>query len=628
MSILENIQGHQHLVDLNAQQRKQLCEEIREFLVSHLAKTGGHVASNLGVVELTVAIETVFDTQKDRLVFDVGHQSYVHKLLTDRQAGFDTLRCFGGMSGFPKPSESITDSFVAGHASNSVSIALGMARARTMSGEDYDIITLIGDGSATGGMAYEGLNDAAVSNEPMIVILNDNEMSIDRNVGGMASHLRTLRSKVRYLGIKRRYRVFLMKIPGGRYFYRFTRAVKDRMRRFLIPTTIFESMGFTYLGPVDGHDTEHLIGLLKVAKDMRRPVLLHVLTQKGKGYAPAEEHPKLFHGIGKFDPVSGEPIKKSAPTFAESFGEAMIKLANGNNKLCAITAAMPGGTGLLQFQQTYPDRMFDVGIAEQHAVSMAGGLAKQGMIPVVALYSTFLQRSYDMILQDICMLGLHVVLAVDRAGLVGEDGETHHGIYDVGFLRHAPGMTILCPASTSEQKDMLHWAIMQHDGPVAVRYPRGGNGSYTQSAWIDTQSVAKEGSLAVHREGKDITLITYGTLLDNVSEAAELLAEQGIQATILRLLTVQPLPIDAICREMAKNAPVIVVEEAAGNCGISHALSSELAHKCPDCRVHHIDLGQRYIPHGAIDMLYENYGLSANAIAKLAQEVVKIEDQK
>ncbi len=614
MSILENIHGHQNLECLNAEQRQILCREIREFLISHVCQTGGHVASNLGVVELTVAIETVFDTAKDRLVFDVGHQSYIHKLLTDRQADFVRLRQFGGMAGFPKPSESESDAFVAGHASSSVSIALGMARARTLSGKDYEVIALLGDGAATGGMAYEGLNDAAVSGEPMVVILNDNAMSIDRNVGGMASHLRQLRTKERYLGMKERYRSFLMKLPGGKAVYRLTHSIKDRLRRMLIPATIFESMGFTYLGPVDGHDVENLVSLLRSARDLRRPVLLHVMTQKGRGYAPAQEHPKLFHGIGKFDPVSGEPLKKSTKTFSDAFGSRLLELAEKNSKICAITAAMPGGTGLLEFKKQYPQRMFDVGIAEEHAVSMAGGLAKQGMIPVVALYSTFLQRAYDMILQDICMLRLHVVFAIDRAGLVGEDGETHHGVFDVGFLRQAPGMKLLCPGSMAELQDMLTWAVESYDGSVAIRYPRGSDLEYTASSW-------NAGPLACHRRGCDVTLVTYGTLLQNVMDAAELLAQQGIEATVLRLLTVAPLPIEQLLAQMSEKHHVVVVEEVCDGSGIRQDLAWKLSRRLKDVQVDGIDLGHRYIPHGSVHELYAHCGLDAQSIAKFVVEV-------
>lgn len=616
MCILENIQGHQDLIKLNSKQRLQLCKEIREFLVAHVSKTGGHVSSNMGVVELTVALETVFDTSVDRLVFDVGHQSYIHKMLTGRQADFSALRQFGGMAGFPKPSESETDAFVAGHASSSVSIALGMARARTMQNKDYHVVTLIGDGAATGGMAYEGLSDAAVSKEPLVVVLNDNALSIDQNVGGMASHLRQLRSKEKYWGMKRSYRKFVLKLPGGRHIYRITHNIKDRIRRMLVPTTIFESMGFTYLGPVDGHDTEQLITLLRIAKEMHCPVLIHAMTQKGRGYIHSEEHPKLFHGIGKFDPVTGEPLKKSSPTFSEAFGKTMVSLAEEDAKICAITAAMPGGTGLLEFKQRYPRRMFDVGIAEEHAMSMAGGLAKQGMTPVIALYSTFLQRSYDMILQDICMLNLPVILAVDRAGLVGEDGETHHGIYDVGFLRHAPGMKILCPASLQEAEDMLRWAAKERSGPVAIRYPKGGNGAYTASSWKGENSC-----VCIHREGKDIAILTYGTLVNNAMEAADILSEHGVEATVIRLTCIHSLQAEDILPKLPASKKLFIAEEIAGNCGIREHISCLIKDSDPDFTVCGVDLGNRYIQHGAVDKLYDHYGLSAE---KLAQSIMEV----
>lgn len=625
MSILQTIKGHQDLIQLSDSDREQLCREIREFLVSHVSKTGGHLASNLGVVELTVALETVFDTEKDRLVFDVGHQSYIHKLLTGRQAGFDRLRQFGGMAGFPKPGESRTDSFVAGHASSSVSIALGMARARTLSGEDYEVVALLGDGAATGGMAYEGLNDAAVSGEPMIVILNDNEMSIDRNVGGMAKHLSRLRSKEQYLGMKQRYRNFTDRIPGGQWIFRATRNVKDKLKRMLIPATIFENMGFTYLGPVDGHDLPNLISLLRIAREMDRPVLLHVTTKKGCGYLPAEEHPSQFHGIGKFDPLTGKPAGKKAATFSDAFGEKMVELAAADKRVCAITAAMPGGTGLLKFKEKFPKRLFDVGIAEEHAVSMAGGLAKQGMVPVVALYSTFLQRSYDMILQDISMLNLHAVLAVDRAGLVGEDGETHHGVFDVGFLRQSPNMTVLCPASLRELQSMLEWAVEEQDGPVAIRYPRGGNGSYADSDWQVSGDLA-ESALKRHRTGKDVTLITYGTLLENVMDAAGLLERQGIQATVLRLLSVAPLPVEQILEQLSENRHAVIVEEVCGGSGIKEALAWELQHRDPRCRVDGIDLGHNYVTHGDMKSLYRHYGLDSGSIAEFVREAVRVEN--
>ena len=623
MNILPNINGHEDLARLDDQQLAELCDEIRSFLISSVSKTGGHLASNLGTVELSVAIETVFNTMEDRLVFDVGHQSYVHKLLTGRQADFEHLRQFGGMSGFPKPRESVSDAFVAGHASSSVSIALGMARARTLQKENYQVIALIGDGAATGGMAYEGLNDAAVSKEPMVIILNDNKMSIDRTVGGMAKHLSRIRSTDDYLRLKQNYRTFLKKIPGGRCFYRFTSRLKNRIKRFILPTTIFENMGLTYFGPVDGHDLPELIDLLRAARDLNCPVLIHVLTQKGRGYEPAEQDPAKFHGIGKFDPATGKTSGAKKVSFSDSFGQVMTELAREDDRVCAITAAMPGGTGLLKFRKEFPKRLFDVGIAEEHAVSMAGGLAKQGMVPVVALYSTFLQRSYDQIMQDVGLLGLHTVFAIDRAGLVGDDGETHHGTFDVGFLRQVPGMTVLCPVSMAEQQDMMRWAVKECTGPVAVRYPRGTDGTYTASDWNGFD--AAKGALKCHRKGGDVTLITYGTMLNNVMDAAALLAEQGIEATVLRLQSVAPLAVDDIISELSASRRVVIAEEICTGSGICEALSFEIRKHLPDCKVTGLDLGPNFAVQGDMQKLYRHYGLDAESIANYVREVVEHE---
>ena len=620
MSVLETVRGHEDLIRLTPEQREVLCAEIREFLVAHIAKTGGHLASNLGVVELSVALETVFDTAYDRLVFDVGHQSYVHKLLTGRQADFARLRQFGGIAGFPKPGESQTDAFVAGHASSSVSIALGMARARSLQKQDYNVIAVLGDGAATGGMVYEGLNDAAESREPMIVILNDNEMSIDRNVGGMATHLSRLRSTEEYLGAKARYRNFMQQIPGGKVIFDMTRHMKDWVKRSLIPSTIFENMGFQYLGPVDGHDVTELVSLLRIARDMKSPVLLHVLTHKGKGYAPAERDPSKFHGIGKFDPMTGKTVASGKITFSQSFGRTMIELAQNNPKLCAITAAMPGGTGLLDFKAQFPNRLFDVGIAEEHAVSMAGGLAKQGMTPVVAIYSTFLQRAYDQILQDVAMLNLHVVFAVDRAGLVGEDGETHHGVYDVGFLRHAPGMTVLAPASCSELSEMMRWAVEVCHGPVAVRYPRGGDGAYTASTWDP------EAPVVCHRRGKDCAIITYGTLVNEAMIAAEILMESGVDATVLRLTRLNSLPVDAVAQFLDGIPHVLMLEEAAAGAGIADSLALLLSEKLPGVHFNSRNLGEAYVTHGSVGELYRKHGLDGQSVAEKMKEVLSDEN--
>lgn len=621
MGILENIKGHEDLIKLNDEQREMLCTEIREFLVSSVSKTGGHLASNLGTVELSVAIETVFNTMKDRLVFDVGHQSYVHKMLTGRQAAFENLRQFGGMSGFPKPGESQADAFVAGHASSSVSIALGMARARTLLKQDYNVLALIGDGACTGGMAYEALNDAATSKEPMVIILNDNEMSIERNVGGIARHLAKTRASTKYLKMKKQYRNAIKGLPGGAAIYGFSSNLKNRLKRALLPWTIFENMGLNYYGPVDGHDLPELIRLLKEARDLHSPVVVHVITQKGRGYEPAEQNPAKFHGVGKFDPETGETSGKKSVSFSESFGEVLTELAERNSRVCAITAAMPSGTGLTKFQKTFPERTFDVGIAEEHAVSMAGGLAKQGMVPVVALYSTFLQRSFDQLMQDISMLKLHTVLAIDRAGLVGEDGETHHGIYDVGFLRQNPGMTVLCPASIAEQKQMLAWAVEKCQGPVAVRYPRGGNGVYEDSAWSDMTD-----SVAVHRQGEDVTLITYGTIINNVLEAADLLEAQGIHTTVLRLQAVAPLNASEIVSKLSSCHRVVVVEESATGSGVHQELAWQIQHLLPDAKVDGLDLGNRFVTHGALNTLYQYYGLDGQSIADFTREVLKGEN--
>lgn len=618
MGILERINGHEDLLALDDQQRTQLCEEIRAFLISSVSKTGGHLAGNLGAVELSVAIETVFNTKVDRLVFDVGHQSYVHKLLTGRRADFARLRQYGGLSGFPKPSESDTDAFVAGHASSSVSIALGMARARTLQNQNYHVVALIGDGACTGGMAYEGLNDAAVSAEPMVVILNDNEMSIGKNVGGLSRHLSRLRVSENYLDAKKIYRRVMKALPGGQVLYRMSSRLKNRLKHFLLQTTIFENMGFTYLGPVDGHDLPGLLSLLSSAKELREPVLVHVVTRKGYGYSYAEADPAKFHGISKFDPETGKKLGAKVKTFSDAFGEAMVDMAQKNEKLCAITAAMPGGTGLLEFQKRFPKRTFDVGIAEEHAVSMAGGLAKQGMVPVVALYSTFLQRGYDQIMQDIGLLKLHVVLAVDRAGIVGDDGPTHHGVFDVGFLRQVPGMQVLTPVSLAEQQDMLRWAVEQQEGPVAIRYPRGSQGSYTASDWK-----GPEGELvSLHRQGGDITLLTYGTMLDTVLAAAGILARQGVEATVLRLLRVTDLPVEEIREKLSSNCRMLVVEEVCNGSGIREALAWELRRSGDTCQTDGMDLGRDFVPHGSRGELLKHCGLDEASIAAYAKEML------
>ncbi len=405
-------------------------------------------------------------------------------------------------------------------------------------------------------------------------------------------------------------------MPGGQYVFRFARKIKEMVKRSLLPSTIFENMGFEYLGPVDGHDLPALMYLLQLARDMNCPVLIHVITRKGKGYLPAEMDPSKFHGIGKFDPATGKTGSAKKVSFSDAFGQTMLELAKDNDRVCAITAAMPGGTGLLGFKAQYPNRTFDVGIAEEHAVSMAGGLAKQGMVPVVAIYSTFLQRAYDMILQDVAMLGLHAVFAVDRAGLVGEDGETHHGVFDVGFLRQVPGMTVLTPVCTDELKDMLTWAVNECTGPVAVRYPRGGDCGISRSSWDG------ESAVSCHRKGDAVTFVTYGTITNNVLETADLLSQQGIEVTVLRLQKVAPLPVDEVISHMTANRPVVVVEETCTGSGIREALAWELRKKLPDCQVYGMDLGDKYVTHGSMNALYRHCGLDADSISAYTKEVL------
>ena len=615
MSLLNQINSRQELCALDQQQLRLLCDELRQFLVLHVAQTGGHLASNLGVVELTVALERVFDTSKDRLVFDVGHQSYVHKILTGRREGFSSLRTFGGLSGFPKPSESPCDAFVAGHASSAVSTALGMARARTLQKEDYHVIALMGDGALTGGLAYEGLNDAGESNEPLIVILNDNGMSITPNVGGISRHLSLLRTRAGYFRLKKIYRSVTGALPGGKAVYRFTHRMKERMKRMLLGSTLFEEMGFEYYGPVDGHNLERLEYMLRLAKNCKKPVLLHVITKKGKGYAPAEENPDVFHGIGSFDPESGKPpLCSHLPSFSDTFGKTLCDLAREEPRLCAITAAMVGGTGLTEFARKFPERCFDVGIAEGHAVTMAGGLAKQGMLPVVAIYSTFLQRAYDMLLQDVAMQKLHVVFAVDRAGLVGEDGETHQGVFDISYLRSVPGMQILCPANQEELAFMLRKAVLEMDGPVAVRYPRGCDDAFTEIA-----------NGTVVREGSDITLIGYGRLINNLLEAADLLERTGIRAEVLKLPSVKPIDMRPIAASVKKTGAMVVAEEAVCIGCAGKEIAASLRTSGIDVPTRLVNIGDRFVPHGSVSSLYRLLGLDAASLAQTAREVLRHE---
>lgn len=591
-----------------------LCVRLRTGLIETISQTGGHLASNLGAVELTVALHRVFDTGRDRLVFDVGHQCYCHKILTGRGGAMDTLRTFGGLAGFPKPQESVHDAFIAGHASNSVSVALGMARARSILKETYCVLALLGDGALSGGLAYEGLSDAGESGEPLIVILNDNGMSITRSVGGVAQHLAHQRLKPQYLSLKKGYRKAMGVLPGGGHIYQFTHKLKKAVKDVLLPCSMFEDMGFTYLGPVDGHDVRQLTRLLRYARELNGPILLHVRTVKGKGYTPAEQNPDAFHGVSPFQIADGSPARQSKPGFSAAFGGALCELAREDGRICAITAAMQSGTGLDQFSKQFPDRFFDVGIAEGHAVSMAAGMAKQGMIPVFAVYSTFLQRSYDMLLHDVAIQGLHVVLAVDRAGLVGEDGETHHGVFDPAFLDTIPGMTVLCPASLRELRSMLRRAVYEVSGPVAVRYPRGG-----ETDWREDRSA---GRAVLLRQGGDITLVGYGTMIQTLLETAELLSRRGIEAEVVKLNMITPIDVDCIKASVQKTGRLLVAEDSVDMNCVGRRVVSRLADAGIQPRAFALrNVGSGFVTHGSIPQLRKLCGLDARSLCAKAEEV-------
>ena len=610
MSILERINSSNDIKKLSEEELEPLCQELRDYMISCISRTGGHLASNLGAVELTVALHRVYDTSRDRVVFDVGHQSYVHKIITGRRDSFCTLRQHGGLSGFPKPYESEDDAFIAGHASNSVSVALGMARARTLSHADYDVAAIIGDGALSGGLAYEGLANAAASGEPLVVILNDNNMSINENVGGTAHLLESLRVRPGYISFKRWYRDVFTKLPG---LYKFNHAIKEWLKKRLLPGNVFSGMGMYYLGPVDGHDIGKLESVIRWARELRKPVLVHVVTKKGKGYKYAEEHPEKFHGVGRFDIETGE-LHDSGDCFSAKMGESLSRLADNDGHIIGITAAMSSGTGMDVFSAAHPDRFFDVGIAEGHAVSMAGGMAKQGMVPVFAVYSSFLQRGYDMLIHDVALQNLHVVFCVDRAGLVGSDGETHHGVFDVSYLSSVPDMTVLCPASYAELEAMLRAAIYDINGSVAIRYPRGGEGKYTAC------NTAPETLL---REGRDVTLVCYGIMTNEVLDAAERLAAEGISAEVIKLSMIKPPDFDLVMRSLRKTGKLLISEDACeAGCVGSRILEEAAINEIHVRAAKLLNLGEGIVPHGTVAELLHDFGLDADGIVSAAMEMM------
>lgn len=604
MGILDRIRSAADVKALNSDELDQLCLEIRQQLISVVSKTGGHLASNLGIVELSVALYNVYDPFRDRILYDVGHQCYVHKLLSGRMGSFSELRKDGGISGFPKPEESEADAFVAGHASSAVSTALGMARARTLSGESYQVVAVLGDGALTGGLAYEGLNSIGQSKEPIVVILNDNGIAINRTVGGVAKYLNRERLKPGYYRIKKAYRKCLMRFPSGKRLFRFTQGIKNRLKSAIFHCSMFEDMGLRYMGPIDGHNVKQLSYMLKLAQEYQEPVLLHVVTKKGKGYGPAEKDPNLYHGVGPFDPETGI-IPEGRTTFSSVFGETLCRLAENDPRICAVTAAMEDGTGLQDFHRTYPDRFFDEGIAEEHCAAMCGGLAKQGMRPVFAVYSTFLQRSYDMLLQDVALQKLPVVLAVDRAGLVGSDGETHNGVFDVGILRQIPGMTIWCPSSYAELREMLKAAVSA-EGPTAVRYPRGCEGSYRE---CHMEPIARL------RSGNDITLVGYGTMINEVLAAADLLEARGISAQVLKLSRIEAPDMDILRALLPAAGRIIVAEECVETGSVGEYIAAHMQNRV----VIPVNLGRDgFVRQGSTAQQKKRCGIDAAGIVKRA----------
>ncbi len=609
--MLEKIQKPNDIKKIPAEQLPALAEEIREFIIESLSKTGGHLASNLGVVELTIAMHRVFDLPKDKLIWDVGHQSYTHKILTGRKEGFETLRREGGISGFPKRSESDCDVFDTGHSSTSISAGVGYVRARELKKDDYSVVSIIGDGALTGGMAYEALNNAASLKSNFIIVLNDNEMSITENVGGMSTYLSGLRTASAYTDFKMDVTKALNRIPGiGPGMVDAMRKTKSSIKQIIIPGMLFEDMGITYLGPVDGHNIPQLIKMFQEAKRFEGPILVHVLTQKGRGYEPAMRHPARFHGAGPFDVKTGLPVGKSNPTYTDVFSTVMRKMGDRRTDVAAVTAAMMTGVGLKRFSNMFPDRCFDVGIAEEHAVTFAAALSLGGITPVVAIYSSFLQRAYDQIMHDVCMQNLHVVFAIDRAGLVGYDGETHHGIFDLSYLGSMPNMTILAPKNLWELSDMIKFAV-DYDGPIAVRYPRGE--AYT--GLKEFRSPIHLGKSEVIYEGDRVALLAAGSMVKMAEEVREQLKEQmGIDAALINARFVKPID-EELLRSLADDYELVVtLEENVKDGGFGERVLAFAEEENLPFGVEIVALPDRFIPHGSVSYQMKQVGFTAEDI--------------
>lgn len=612
-SILKKINGPEDLKKLNVSEKQVLAEEIRKEILEVVSKNGGHLASNLGVVELTIALHSVFNTPDDKIIWDVGHQCYTHKILTGRKEQFSTLRKLNGIAGFPKVCESEYDTFNTGHSSTSISVATGMARAKKLMGDDQTkVIAVIGDGSMTGGMALEALNDAGSSKTNIIVILNDNEMSISKNVGGIPLFLSKLRGRKFYSKSNERVKKFMLQVPViGNPTVKIVQKIKDAIKQILLPNMFFEDIGFTYLGPVDGHNIDKLESILETSKKISGPVLVHVITKKGKGYKFAEETPEKFHGVSSFDLKTGEKIKKSGKDYSKVFGEKLVELAEKNEKIVAVTAAMKDGTGLKSFSEKFPDRFFDVGIAEQHAIGMIAGMAKEGLKPVLAIYSSFLQRGYDQLVHDIALQKLPVVICIDRAGIVGNDGETHHGIFDLSFLSSIPNLTVMAPKDFEELKNMLEFAV-NFDGPILIRYPRGGeNHKFTRKLSI------KLGKAELIRQGKDITIIGIGKTVGKAVEVAELLKKQNINSEVINARFLKPLDEKFIVKSIKKTGRVATIEDNTLKGGLGSSVI-ELVNKSnlQNIKVETFGYDDCFVPHGGTEELEKIYKQDVESIAK------------
>lgn len=624
--LLERIEKENDIKELNMEELDQLAREIREFLIQKISLTGGHLASNLGVVELTIAMHRVFTLPKDKMIWDVGHQSYTHKILTGRRAGFDALRKYGGMSGFPKRKESPCDAFDTGHSSTSISAGLGYVEARDLKGEDYSVISVIGDGAMTGGMAYEALNNAAHLKTNFIIVLNDNYMSISENVGGMSNYLAQLRTADFYTGLKKGVTNALHKIPTvGDHMIEQIRRTKSSIKQLVVPGMLFEDMGITYLGPIPGHDISMLCRAFREAKKVEGPVLLHVLTQKGKGYAPAEKDPSRFHGTGPFDISTGEPLQKaSKDTYTDIFSKVICDIGKHDPNVAVITAAMADGTGLSAFARYFPKRFFDVGIAEGHGVTFAAGLAAGGMHPVFAVYSSFLQRGYDQLIHDVGLQNLPVVLAVDRAGLVGSDGETHQGIFDLSYLGGIPNMTVISPKNRWELADMLRFAV-QFDGPVAIRYPRG----TAYDGYEKYRAPICYGKSEVIYEEEGIALISVGHMFEEAEKTRRAIKKIGYNCSLINARFVKPLDGEMIDEFSKTHRLIVTIEENILCGGFGERVSDYVLKNHIPVQVLSLALPDDYIEHGSVDLLRREVLLDADSMTKrIVTEYVQLQQEE